>query len=299
MIEACRRGYDVVYAPAANAGAETVTNALRARFFYFLIEKLSGTPIPHNTGDFRLITRRALTELLRLRETHRFLRGWCRGLVFPKRRFFTTVPAVSPVRHISRFEKCCGLHSTASCPCPPCRCDWRMCCQLLLFRHFCQLHRLRLLQPLLSCGRVGARLDFHHVGHHDFRHIQLLLFGVFGEYLGRIMRQSKKPARSSSSRISCRLKPKSRWLRSKINALFPAQYKPDAAGAYSHPGRRRLSLLVCHADRAGGRRSLLLVVVETSGGFVSGTKARPLRGPSRWERKCWRHRVRIRFLPCC
>ena len=88
MIEACRRGYDVVYATRRERGAETATKRLTAHFFYFLIEKLSGTPIPHNTGDFRLLSRRALTELSRLRETHRFLRGLVPWIGFPQTQVF-------------------------------------------------------------------------------------------------------------------------------------------------------------------------------------------------------------------
>jgi polyisoprenyl-phosphate glycosyltransferase len=43
--------------------------------FSSVIEKLRGVPIPRCAGEFRLLSRRALTELDRMRESHWFLRG--------------------------------------------------------------------------------------------------------------------------------------------------------------------------------------------------------------------------------
>ena len=46
-----------------------------AHLFYRLIGKLSNTPIPQDTGDFRLLSPRALAALRQLRERHRFMKG--------------------------------------------------------------------------------------------------------------------------------------------------------------------------------------------------------------------------------
>lgn len=43
--------------------------------FYRIISQITGVNIPRDTGDFRLIDRRALNALLALREKHRFVRG--------------------------------------------------------------------------------------------------------------------------------------------------------------------------------------------------------------------------------
>src|SRR5439155_4024354 len=88
MLEAHRQGYDVVYATRRERGQESVTKRVTARLFYFLIEKLSGVPIPRNTGDFRLLSRRTLTELARLHETHHFLRGLVPWIGFPQTQVF-------------------------------------------------------------------------------------------------------------------------------------------------------------------------------------------------------------------
>ena len=84
LVEAHRQGYDVVYATRKDRGHENLSKRVTAGMFYFLIEKLSGVAIPRNTGDFRLLSRRALTELARLQETHRFLRGLVPWIGFPQ-----------------------------------------------------------------------------------------------------------------------------------------------------------------------------------------------------------------------
>src|SRR6185436_2786092 len=82
------QGYDVVYATRTTRGTEPWLKRVTAALFYFLIEKISGVPIPRNTGDFRLLSRRALTELARLRESHRFLRGLVPWIGFPQTQIF-------------------------------------------------------------------------------------------------------------------------------------------------------------------------------------------------------------------
>ena len=43
--------------------------------FYWLLDRLASTRIPRNVGDFRLMDRRVVAEVVRYREHDRFLRG--------------------------------------------------------------------------------------------------------------------------------------------------------------------------------------------------------------------------------
>lgn len=67
--------YDVVYAQRASRSGETFAKKASAHLFYRVIGKLTGIDIPHDTGDFRLMNRRAVEALRRLREHHRFMKG--------------------------------------------------------------------------------------------------------------------------------------------------------------------------------------------------------------------------------
>jgi glycosyltransferase involved in cell wall biosynthesis len=66
---------DVVYGQRRSRAGETALKLATAALFYRLIERLADVPIPRDTGDFRLMTRRALDVLLAMPERHRFTRG--------------------------------------------------------------------------------------------------------------------------------------------------------------------------------------------------------------------------------
>ncbi len=70
-----REGYDVVYGTRASRAGETGFKKLTSSGFYRVMEKLSATPIPRDTGDFRLLSRRALDALKQVRERQRFMKG--------------------------------------------------------------------------------------------------------------------------------------------------------------------------------------------------------------------------------
>jgi len=66
---------DVVYAVRRARAGETAFKRGTAKLFYRLLSKLAEIDIPLDTGDFRLMSRRALDALLSLPEQARFIRG--------------------------------------------------------------------------------------------------------------------------------------------------------------------------------------------------------------------------------
>jgi len=70
-----REGYDVVYGTRSTRAGETPLKKFTSAAFYRVMERLSATPVPRDTGDFRLMSRRALEALKRLRERQRFMKG--------------------------------------------------------------------------------------------------------------------------------------------------------------------------------------------------------------------------------
>jgi polyisoprenyl-phosphate glycosyltransferase len=75
MLDHWRAGCDVVYAVRAQREGESRFKLATARWFYRLFDKLAQVDLHHNSGDFRLLDRRALDALLSMRERSRFLRG--------------------------------------------------------------------------------------------------------------------------------------------------------------------------------------------------------------------------------
>lgn len=70
-----REGYDNVHGTRIEREGEGWLKRGTAHAFYRVIGRLSHTPIPADTGDFRLLSPRALASLRQLRERHRFMKG--------------------------------------------------------------------------------------------------------------------------------------------------------------------------------------------------------------------------------
>lgn len=88
MLASWRQGYDVVYGVRTQRDGETWFKKLTAKYFYRLIKKVSRVDIPKDTGDFRLMTRRAVDAVSKLREEHRFMKGLFAWIGFPSTPIF-------------------------------------------------------------------------------------------------------------------------------------------------------------------------------------------------------------------
>jgi dolichol-phosphate mannosyltransferase len=75
IVEMDEQGADVVYAVRRARAGETAFKRGTAKLFYRLLSRLAEIEIPLDTGDFRLMSRRALDALLSLPEQARFIRG--------------------------------------------------------------------------------------------------------------------------------------------------------------------------------------------------------------------------------
>jgi dolichol-phosphate mannosyltransferase len=99
LVDAYKRGYDVVYVQRVNRKEAWW---LRACYyiFYRLVAVLSSTKLPLDTGDFGLMSRRVVEELRRMPEHHRYLRGLRTWVGFPQ----IGIPIERPGRHAGRTK---------------------------------------------------------------------------------------------------------------------------------------------------------------------------------------------------
>jgi dolichol-phosphate mannosyltransferase len=75
MMALMDQGADVVYGQRISRDGETWFKRTTAGLFYRLLARLVEVPIPLDSGDFRLMSRRALDVLNAMPEQHRFIRG--------------------------------------------------------------------------------------------------------------------------------------------------------------------------------------------------------------------------------
>jgi glycosyltransferase involved in cell wall biosynthesis len=75
MVRLWREGNKVVIPQRTSREGETIVKRIIAYVGYWVINRIAIVPIPRNTGDFRLLDRRVVKEIINLRESHGFLRG--------------------------------------------------------------------------------------------------------------------------------------------------------------------------------------------------------------------------------
>jgi glycosyltransferase involved in cell wall biosynthesis len=85
LIDEWRQGFDVVYAKRLRRGGESGLRRLTAHLFYRVMGRVSQGSVPEDTGDFRLLSRRAVDSLRRLREHHRFMKGLFSWIGYPQK----------------------------------------------------------------------------------------------------------------------------------------------------------------------------------------------------------------------
>ena len=71
MVARWEEGFKVVYGVRSVRRGESRFKRWTARLFYRVLQRLSDTAIPLDTGDFRLIDRAVVNALKAMREEHR------------------------------------------------------------------------------------------------------------------------------------------------------------------------------------------------------------------------------------
>ncbi len=75
MIAEWHAGFDVIFATRKARHGESMAKKATANLFYRIINSMSKIDIPKDTGDYRLMSRRAYQAVNKLRERNRFMKG--------------------------------------------------------------------------------------------------------------------------------------------------------------------------------------------------------------------------------
>ena len=82
MLRIWEQGYEVVYGVRESRQGESGIKVWSAKGFYRLMNAMSDVEIPLDTGDFRLLDRKAVEAMKSMPERHRLLRGMCSWIGF-------------------------------------------------------------------------------------------------------------------------------------------------------------------------------------------------------------------------
>jgi len=75
MIDAWRSGNDIVAMKRGDRSTDTMFKRISAAWFYRILSRLSPVRIPENVGDFRLLSRRAVDAIKAMPERNRYMKG--------------------------------------------------------------------------------------------------------------------------------------------------------------------------------------------------------------------------------
>jgi polyisoprenyl-phosphate glycosyltransferase len=185
-------GYDVVYGVRTERAGETAFKLWTARFFYRFISRLSDIAIPLDTGDFRLMDRRAVNALLSMPERDRFVRGMVSWLGFsqvgvPYRR----APRAAGSTKFSLFKMLRfaldGIFSFSILPLRLATWTGFAASALAIFGILVILLDKFLAVPGMVKGWTSTVIAVLFIGG-----VQLISLGIIGEYVGRIYGESKR-----------------------------------------------------------------------------------------------------------
>ena len=184
-----REGFDVVYAIRRDRKENLFKRAAYA-LFYRLMRRLATIPIPLDSGDFCIMTRRVVREIAAMRERHRFVRGlrsWVGfrqvGHAYPRAARHAGASKYSFGRLLSlAFD---GIFTFSERPL-----QWSA--QFGLLVAFCSvayaayifIWRFFTKEPVPGFATLAVGLFF--VGG-----VQLISIGILGEYIGRIHNEVK------------------------------------------------------------------------------------------------------------
>ena len=190
FIREWNNGFDVVYGRRTHRDGESWAKKVTAHYFYQVIGKLSKVQIPANTGDFRLMSRRAVDALLQLREHHRFMKGLFAWVGYPA----TAVDYRRPPRAagITKFNYWklwnFALEGITSFTILPLKLATYLGISIALFS---VLAGLWIILKTMMWGDGVAGYPTLIVTILFFGGVQLFFIGVIGEYLGRIYNETK------------------------------------------------------------------------------------------------------------
>jgi dolichol-phosphate mannosyltransferase len=186
------QNFEVVYAKRRTRNGETWMKKLIANLGYRLINKCSEVPIPKNTGDFRIMTRRVIEEIKKLNESHGFLRGLVAYVGFPQ----TFIEYDRDIRytgkgHYNRYTGSIkiGLNGLISFSSKPLQIMSVVGATFAAFSFL--LGGWYVLQKLLGF-ELSPGLPTTVLVVTFFSGIQLLCLGLMGEYIGRIYDEVKR-----------------------------------------------------------------------------------------------------------
>ena len=190
MIKYWEEGYDDVYAQRKSRKGETWMKKFTSKMYYKVLQDLTNVPIQKDTGDFRLLDRRCVNALKVMNESQRNSKSMFSWIGYKKKAiFYDRDPRVAGKTKWN-YSKLINLaiDGITSFTTSPLRISTFIAIPtfLILFVYFIYVVAKSFIvhQPIQAFQATILLILF-------FSGIQIMLFGIVGEYLGRIFNETK------------------------------------------------------------------------------------------------------------
>src|SRR5690554_5106987 len=191
MIEKYEQGADVVLAKRSSRGNDSFFKRFSAEWFYRLNNKVSSIQLEENVGDFRLMTRQVVDEIVKLEENQLFMKGLMSWVGFKTAIVTYERPNRTEGKTKFNYRKLWnlavqGITSFSTVPLK----FWTYFGSFIALISF--LYGIKIIIEKVFFGINASGYASLMVAILFFGGVQLIGIGVLGEYLGRTYLESKR-----------------------------------------------------------------------------------------------------------
>ena len=190
MIKFWEEGYDDVYAKRRSRDGETFLKKFTSKMYYKILQKMTKVEIQKDTGDFRLLDRRCVNALKKFRESQRNTKSMFSWIGYKKKEVLYDRDARVAGKTKWNYMKLIDLaiDGITSFTTSPLRlATWVAIPTFVLFVIY-------FIYVIVKWAHTGVFIEAFQaiiLLILFFSGIQILLFGIVGEYLGRIFNETK------------------------------------------------------------------------------------------------------------
>ena len=190
FIKYWEQGYDDVYAKRKSRKGETFLKKFTSKMYYKVLQKLAGMEIQKDTGDFRLLDRRCVNALKKLRESQRCTKSMFSWIGYNKKEvLYDREPRIAGKTKWNYKQLIdLAIDGITSFTTSPLRLATYISIPTFIMLGIYFIYVITkcfvVKEPIQAFQAIILLILF-------FSGIQILLFGIIGEYLGRIFLESK------------------------------------------------------------------------------------------------------------
>ena len=190
LINYWEEGYDDVYAKRKSRKGETFLKKFTSKMYYKVLQKLAGMEIQRDTGDFRLLDRRCINALKKLRESQRCTKSMFSWIGYKKKEVLydrdPRVAGKTKWNYLKLVDLAIdGITSFTTSPLRLATYIGVPTFFLLFIYTIYVIIKCIVLKVTVQAFQAIILLILFFSG------IQIILFGIIGEYLGRIFVETK------------------------------------------------------------------------------------------------------------